>query len=145
MTAEQPMPGPRPVIVGVDGSPNSLAALRRAAVQAAERGTALEMIYAIPADTDLSAVGAGYVMLDAAGRCVGATGLCLHTAKHVVACGEPAEVLASRSRGAQLLVIGGRFHSEEGNLLGGDVVPYCLAHAACPVDICADQRTSVPA
>ena len=46
-------------------------------------------------------------------------------------------------RHAEVLVIGGRIHSEHGNLLGGDVVPYCLAHAACPVIICANQH--VPA
>jgi nucleotide-binding universal stress UspA family protein len=90
----------------VDGSPHSLAALRRGAVLAAQRGA----------------------------------GLHVHDARQLVVCGDPAEVLIQRSADAQVLVIGGRLNSAEGNLLGGDVVPYCLSHAVCPVDVCADQR-----
>lgn len=141
MTSVQARTGPPPVIVGVDGSPNSLAALRRAIVQAAERGTSLEMIYAVPSGADPAAICSGYTMLEAAARCVAAAGLCVHHAKRIVACGDPPEILVKRGVGAQLLVIGGWFHAEEGSLLGGDVVPYCLDHATCPVDICADQRT----
>lgn len=131
---------PGPVVVGVDGSPNSMAALHRAVVRAAERGADLEMIYVIGCDADPSAVSAGYAMLDAAARCVAAAGLCVHNAKPAVACGDPAEILVKRSVGAQLLIIGGWDHSGRGNLLGGDVVPYCLGRAACPVCVCADQR-----
>jgi nucleotide-binding universal stress UspA family protein len=135
---------PGQVVVGVDGSPNSMEALRHALKRAADRGTGVEMIYVIPADAELAAVTAGYAMLDAAARCVAASGLCVHNTKQTVVCGDPGEVLVKRSVGAQLLLIGGRFHSGYGgNLLGGDVVPYVLGHAACPVDICADQR--VPA
>jgi nucleotide-binding universal stress UspA family protein len=54
--------------------------------------------------------------------------------------GDPAKTLVRFSAGAELLVIGGRSHSERGNLLGGDVVHHCLSHADCPVDVCADQR-----
>lgn len=137
---------PGQVIVGVDGSPNSMAALRRAIVQASERGAGLEMIYVIPWEADLATVAAGYAMLEVAARCMAAAGLCVHNARRTVQCGDPAEVLVERSAGAQLLVIGGRFHSETGgNLLGGDVVPYAFGHAACPVDICADQHTAAQA
>jgi nucleotide-binding universal stress UspA family protein len=125
--------------VGVDGSPNSLAALRRGAILAAQRGTGLEMIHVIPPETDLSAVGRGYEMLAAATKCAAAAGLHVHDARQLVVCGNPAEALVQRSADAQVLVIGGRFNSAEGNLLGGDVAPYCLTHAARPVDVCADQ------
>ena len=140
MTAVQARTGRPPVVAGVDGSPNSLAALRRAIVQASERGTGLEMIYVVPGDAGPAAVSSGYAMLEAAARCVAAAGLCVHDAKRVVASGDPAEVLVKRSVGAQLLVIGGWLHAEHASLLGGDVVPYCLGYATCPVDICADQR-----
>lgn len=131
---------PGQVVVGVDGSPNSMEALRHALKRSAERGCAVEMIYVIPADAELAAVATGYAMLDAAGHCVAASGLCVHTAERTVVCGDPAEVLVKRSVGAQLLCIGGRFHSERsGDLPGDDVVPYVLEHAACTVDICADQ------
>jgi nucleotide-binding universal stress UspA family protein len=132
---------PGQVVVGVDGSPNSMEALRHALRRAAERGTGVEMIYVIPADAGPAAVVAGYTMLGAAGRCVAAAGLCVHNMRQTVVCGDPAEVLVKRSVGAQMLVVGGRFHSENsGNLLGGDVLPYVLGHAVCPVDICANQR-----
>ncbi len=133
---------PGPAVVGVDGSSNSMAALRRAVLQASERGADLEMIYVIPGDAVPAAVSAGYAMLDAAARCVAAAGLCVHNAKRTVACGDPAEILVKRSVGAQLLIIGGWDHSGHGNLLGGDVVPYCLGRAACPVTVCADQHES---
>ena len=131
---------PGPVVVGVDGSPNSMAALRRAVLKAAERGADVEMIYVIGCDADPAAVSAGYAMLDAAARCVAAAGLCVHNAKQTVACGDPAEILVKHSVRAQLLIIGGCDHSGQGNLLGGDVVPYCLGRSACPVIVCADQH-----
>lgn len=130
---------PRPVVVGVDGSPNSMAALRRAIIEASERGADLEIIYVVPCDTDPEAASASYAMLGAAARCVAAAGLCVHHAKRTVACGDPAEVLVKYSVGAQLLIIGGRDHSGHGDLLGGDVVSYCLGRADCPVHVCADQ------
>ena len=61
--------------------------------------------------------------------------------RYTVECGDPAEILVQRSAGAELLVIGTRCHSRHGHLLGGDVVPYCLGRAACPVDICAGRLT----
>ena len=64
-------------------------------------------------------------------------------ARLVVEPGEPAAVLVRLSASAELLVIGARAHSEEGNLLGGVTVPRCLDRAWCPVDICADQAAHV--
>jgi nucleotide-binding universal stress UspA family protein len=128
----------RHVVVGVDGSPNSLAALRRAAGQACQRGAGIEIVYVIPAGSEPAAASAGYAMLAMAERCVAPEGFHVPS-RRTVDLGDPAEVLAHRSAGAELLVIGGRFHSGHGNLLGGDVVPYCLNHSSCQVDICADQ------
>ena len=105
MTAVQGTGPPRPV--GVDGSPDSLAALRRAIVQAAGRGASVEMVYVTPSEADPAAVSAGYAMLDAAARCMTAAGLCVRNARQTVACGDPAEILVMRSLGAQLLIIGG--------------------------------------
>jgi nucleotide-binding universal stress UspA family protein len=134
--------GPRGrVVAGVDGTPNSLAALRRAVYQARHREAGLEIVYVIPAGANEAAEASGYEMLDIALRHVAPEGPG-QPAGRIVARGEPGEVLARLSAGAGLLVIGARIHSEYGNLLGGDVVPYCLARASCPVDICADQRAS---
>ncbi len=127
------------VVVGVDGSPSSLAALRRAAYQARNRGASLDIVFVIPAAANAAAEASGYEMLDLTVRNAAPHGLDA-PADRIVARGEPAEALVRLSAAAELLVIGARMHSEYGNLLGGDVVPYCLGHASCPVDICADQR-----
>jgi nucleotide-binding universal stress UspA family protein len=129
--------GRRYVVTGVDGTPNSLAALQRAARIARERGAELDAVYVLPPGSDPAQADAGYLMLHMAARCAATDGVVL---RPVVAAGDPAEVLIKRSMHAELLVIGGRCHSEHGNLLGGDVVPYCLSHAGCPVDVCADHR-----
>ncbi len=141
MISENPldMASKRLVVVGMDGSPNSLAALRRGVKEARQRSAGILLVHVIPADAPYQAVTRGYTMLDMAGRCEFPDGLdvplgCL------VDCGDPAEALIKRSIHAELLVIGGQIHSEEGSLLGGDVVPYCLRHASCPVVICADQH-----
>jgi nucleotide-binding universal stress UspA family protein len=134
--------GPDPssrVVVGVDGTPNSLAALRRAARQARDRGSCLDIVYVIPAGANAAAEASGYELLGMSVRHVAPRELD-GRADLIVARGEPAEELVRLSAQAELLVIGARIHSEYGNLLGGDVVPYCLSRASCPVDICADQR-----
>ena len=133
-------PGPRGrVVTGVDGTPNSLAALRQAVYQARTRGAGLEIVYVIPAGANEAAEASGYEMLDIALRHVAPEGPG-GPVDRVVVRGEPGEVLVRLSADADLLVIGARIHSEYGNLLGGDVAPYCLARASCRVDICADQR-----
>jgi nucleotide-binding universal stress UspA family protein len=58
-----PGPGAR-VVVGVDGTPSSLAALRRAACQARNRGASLDIVYVIPAGPNGAAEASGYEMLE---------------------------------------------------------------------------------
>ena len=132
----------RRIVVGVDGSPNSVAALRRAAAQADLRHAELELVYVVAPGAGPLAIKAGTQQLtDVVGRAFpdgpGAP------ARLVVESGEPAAVLVRLSASAELLVIGARAHSEEGNLLGGVTVPRCLDRAFCPVDICADQAAHV--
>ena len=129
----------RCIVVGVDGSPNSLAALQRAACLGRERSAGLAIVYVIPADSSPAAETSGYELLGMSVGSIAPHGLGV-PADRVVARGDPARKLVELSAAAELLVIGGRIHCEHGNLLGGDVVPYCLAHANCPVAICAGQR-----
>jgi nucleotide-binding universal stress UspA family protein len=133
------MAAPRLVVVGVDGSPNSLAALRRAGHEARERGAGLLLVHVVPAHAHHSAVTRGYRMLEMAVRYEFPDGLAVPLAS-VVDCGDPAHRLVKRCAHAELLVVGGRIHSEHGNLLGGDVVPYCMRQAPCPLVVCADHR-----
>jgi nucleotide-binding universal stress UspA family protein len=123
----------------VDGLPNSLEALRYAAGQAYQRGVGIEIVHVIPAGSEPAAVSAGYAAIAMAVRCAAPRGLRV-ASDWVVDLGDPGDVLARRSDGAELLVIGGRFPSAQGNLLDGEVVSYCLDHARCGITICADMR-----
>jgi nucleotide-binding universal stress UspA family protein len=127
------------VVAGVDGSPNSLLALRRAVYAARLCGACAELVYVVPPDASPAARASGLSMLEMALRCEfpGGPGV---PVRYTVEGGDPAEILVKRSVGAELLIIGGRCDPRHGKLLRGDVVPYCLGHAACPLDICADQR-----
>jgi|HubBroStandDraft_4_1064222.scaffolds.fasta_scaffold844400_1 nucleotide-binding universal stress UspA family protein len=136
------MAGRRIVVVGLDGSPNSLAALHRAAHETRQREAGMLLVHVVPAHAHYDALTRGYRMLDMAVRCEFPDGPGVPFGC-VVEYGDPAEVLIKRCAHAELLVIGGRIHSEHGNLLGGDVVPHCLSRATCPVVVCADQH--VPA
>jgi nucleotide-binding universal stress UspA family protein len=129
----------RRIVAGVDGSPNSLLALRRAVYAARLCRACVELVRVLPSDAAPAAQMAGLAMLEMAIRCEfpGGPGV---PVRYTVECGDPAEILVKRSVGAELLVIGGRCHPSHGKLLGGDLVPYCLARVACPLDICADQR-----
>jgi nucleotide-binding universal stress UspA family protein len=133
---------PRRIVVGVDGSPNSVAALRRAVMQAAQRHAELELAYVVAPGAGPLALETGTQLLkDVVGRAFpGGPGV---PARLVVESGEPAAVLVRLSASAELLVIGARAHSGEGNLLGGVTVPRCMDRALCPVDICADQAAHV--
>jgi nucleotide-binding universal stress UspA family protein len=137
------------VVAGVDGSPNSAAALRRAIMEARRRGAELDIVYVLvsgPDDAaggiaDPAAVQHGHQVLAKMTSEVCGDGLDV-PARQRVEPGVPAKVLVAASEGAQLLVIGARAHSESGNLFGGDTVPYCLNHAPCRVDVCADYRAA---
>jgi nucleotide-binding universal stress UspA family protein len=135
------------VVVGVDGSPNSVAALRRAVMQAHRREAVVEVVHVVDGETD---PGARDTALDAGRRLI--AGVVAKTfpdgpqviVRARVECGEPAPVLVRASEGADLLVIGAREHSGYGNLFGGVTVPGCLDHARCPVDVCADHAECTP-
>lgn len=131
--------GRRRIAVGVDGSPNSLAALRCAIGEARHCHASLDVIYVVRGASDLSARRAGGAILDIALSEVAPCGLDVPSAR-IIAEGDPARVLVDYSEHCERLLIGGRVNSEQPNLLGGDVVPYCLSHAECPVEVCSDRR-----
>ena len=132
-------PGHR-IVVGVDGSPSSIAALRYAERLAealnvtAEAITTWEVMarpdYAAP-DVPSRLARARSILDDAVGEAFPAgvpEGLSMSTST-----GPPAERLIEQSEHAGMLVLGTRGHGGFAGLLLGSVSMECVAHARCPV------------
>lgn len=143
------------VVVGVDGSPSSRAALLAALSAAARRGADLDVVSAFPlvaggvpvAVADLDVVLAGTesrtraflveVMKEADGVDSVAT-------RVVVGAGAPAQVLIDASEGADLLVVGHRGRGTVRSALLGSVALHCITLARCPVEVVHPSRTGRP-
>lgn len=132
----------RRIVAGVDGTPNSLLALRRAVYAARMCHACVELVRVLPSDATPSTQTTGLAMLGMAIRCEFPAGPGVPVL-YTVECGDPAEILVKRSVGAELLIIGGPCHPAHGKFPGTDVASYCLARVACPLDICAGQRAPV--
>lgn len=139
------MPEHRSVVVGVDGSPNSMAALRRAAREALARHARLDVVHVLEADDGPAPrpVRAAREWLRLRRQVSGDIPRAQHLNTRLrVVHGAPGRALARAAEHAELLVIGARLHSEHGNPLGGDTVPVVREHARCPIVICADHTTA---
>lgn len=135
----------RGIIVGVDGSEQSLDALRWAAAEAALRSSRLHVVgtfttpimstgyeLAVPDPADLQAAAA--ITLDAAVDAVRAEGGLdgIEVETRAVE-GHAGERLIALSRDAELLVVGARGHGGFMGLLLGSVTTYVVNHAECPI------------
>lgn len=127
-----------PVVVGVDGSPPSLDAVRWAATEARRLGRDLLLLHAelpMPGNVDDSdgrlraALHARSCQWLQEARLV-APGVPTRFAVHV---GEPAEVLLTASGESSLLVLGSRGAGGFDALLAGSTVLSVAGHARCPV------------
>ena len=131
----------KPVIVGVDGSPNSLRALRWAAEYAQRVESPLEVVATWQAPVvygDMYVSAQDYAGLEEQAR----AGLAESVREalgedaqitEIVEQGHPSHVLVQASKDAQLLVVGSRgLGSFKGTLLG-TVSQHCITHARCPV------------
>jgi nucleotide-binding universal stress UspA family protein len=133
------------IVVGVDGSPESRAALRWAVAEARLRGARLEAVHVwsfpiVPGRE----LGPSYVIpieelredaketLDLVLAEEGVEGV---NVERAVVEGNPADVLVEAAREADLLVVGSRGHGGVAGLLLGSVSRQCAHHAACPVVI----------
>lgn len=139
------------VLVGVDGSPPSLAALDWAGAYAKVHGMGLHLVcaYSIPSFTaaaldggyaalDDSAIAEGArAVLDEALERVGPLGL---RATSVVATGDAAAVLVELSREAALVVVGTRGRGGFAERLLGTVSSALPAHAHCPTVVVPYRR-----
>ncbi|WP_131736281.1 universal stress protein [Actinomadura roseirufa] len=141
----QIVPEHRTVVVGVDGSPNSMAALRRAAREAHERHARLEVIRVLDPGhgTAPRVLRTAREWLELRELVADVVPREQHlTTRLRIVYGTPGETLAEAAAHAEVLVVGARAHSENGNLLGGDTVPEVRDRVRCSLVICADQTTA---
>ena len=148
LTQSQSGPAGR-IVVGVDGSVPSKAALGWAIRQAKFTGAVVEAVIAwhhparygypvaVPDDTDYSELAAK-VVADAIAEVAGPAGPVEIRPK--VAEGNPAAALLAASAGAELLVLGSRGHGGFVEALLGSVSQHCVHHANCPVVIIRDSN-----
>ena len=139
------------IVVGVDGSPQSILALRWAARIAASTGAAIDAVIAwhLP-------VGFGWTFaphnwhldLDAENALTAAVKQAFAAEpphlRLLAREGLPAKVLLDAAAGAQLLIVGSRGHGGFVGLLLGSVSAACAEHAPCPVLIVHDRPDDTP-
>jgi nucleotide-binding universal stress UspA family protein len=133
------------VVVGVDGSDNSIAALRWAGTYAAFTGSRIRAVtaweYPSYADTSGMATFPSLALLVESAQATVAEALVeakidddVEVVTDVVE-GHPARVLLDRSRDASLLVVGRRGHGGVIGFFTGSVATACANHSAVPVVI----------
>ena len=133
------------IVVGVDGSENSLDALRWAAEEARVRNALLRVVaifnapimstgYEVVAPDPSDLAAASNTMLDAAVDSVREEGGLegVHVATEVVE-GHAGERLIELSHEADMVVVGARGHGGFLGMVLGSVTGHVVNHAACPV------------
>jgi nucleotide-binding universal stress UspA family protein len=138
------------IVVGVNGTTGSNVAVDWAVREARLRSAAVHLVlvrdpavsrrapYARPAATGTGDADSGAARLaEAAGRAARQLAADRVTSELIV--GLPAQVLADRAAGAQLLVLGAR-PADDPNGLVGPVARACLRHSPCPVVVAAERQ-----
>jgi len=134
------------VVVGVDGSAESIGALKWAASYAAATGATVTAVLSwhYPAAVGIAPVGVapkavsdevrtqmeetlGKALIDVFGTSSP------ENVQTKLDYGHPAQVLIEESRQADLLVVGHRGHGAFTGMLVGSVSMHCVTNAACPV------------
>ncbi len=139
---------PEKIVVGIDGSPSSIDALRWAAAQASLTHGTLEVVvvwdwykspgWYTPVLAGLDPEGDAKRVLEKALTDVTSLWPDLSISSRVVE-GNPSPILSDASRNATLLVVGSRGHGEFTGMLIGSVSEYCTTHAHCPVLVYRDR------
>jgi nucleotide-binding universal stress UspA family protein len=139
------------IVVGVDGSDSSIAALGWACDLASRIGSAVEAVTtwqwpmslgpAIPFPADFDPAGDAQTMLGAIVQPEADRFPSLDLQMRIVE-GHAAEALVEASRHADLLVVGSRGHGAFSGMLIGSVSQHCAAHAVCPVVIYRDRHVT---
>ena len=134
------------IVVGVDGSPSSKAALGWAVQQTRLIGARVEAVTAwqfpayygwglLPDSADVESIARSMLEEAIAGAATLARGVEIQP---MVRPGNAAGVLLDRAKGAQLLVVGSRGHGGFTEALLGSVGQHCVHHATCPVVVIRD-------
>ena len=145
---DEPKPGRPRVVVGIDGSPSSIAAAEWAARQAELTDAVLEVVMAwelptsygmsLPIPSDWDPDHDTGVLLEKALEPVRDEYPDVEIEAAVVE-GHPSMILEKASNGADLLVVGSRGHGELTGMLLGSVSEHCVVHANCPVLVLRDR------
>jgi nucleotide-binding universal stress UspA family protein len=137
------------IVVGVDGSPSSIKALRWAVRQAKLTGAEVKAVtaWSFPVGYGMVPVGdegidfegdAGKILAEALAEVSGiAPGVAITSS---VVEGNAADVLLRETKGADLLVVGSRGHGGFAGILLGSVSQHCVQHAGCPVLVLRGDR-----
>ena len=145
----EPVDGVGPVVVGVDGSPTSEAALEFAFDEADRRRARLIAVHAwqdlvldpwFAPMIDWDVIAADERQLLAERLAGWGTKYPDVQVERVVVKDRPAHALQTRSVGAQLLVVGSRGRGGASGMLLGSVSQALLGHAECPVAIVRPAR-----
>jgi nucleotide-binding universal stress UspA family protein len=134
------------IVVGIDGSPQSQAALSWAIDEARLRGLGLRIIHAFPALMSYwgTTEHEYYPKVEAEARNWFEKALATAPpmddldVERTLVPGNPSEILVEASRGASLLVIGSRGSGAFRGVVMGSVSWHCAHQAHCPVLIVRD-------
>jgi len=136
------------IVVGVDGSDSSMAAVEWAAHQAELTGSTLEILmtwewptsygWSPPVSGEYDPAHDAATALAEAVKPVRASHPGVDMVSTIVE-GHPAPHLIEASKGADLLVVGSRGHGEFTGMLVGSVSEHCVANAHCPVVVVRDR------
>lgn len=143
------------ILVGIDGSESSRAALRFALAEARQRGTSVRAVgvWHVP----VTAYGSAFVppnlklredletaARDGLQRAIADTAAGDVEVETAVREGQPADVLLKEAQTAELLVVGSRGLGGFRGLLLGSVSQQCAHHAPCPLVIVPRARDLAP-
>jgi nucleotide-binding universal stress UspA family protein len=139
------------IVVGVDGSPGSRAALDHALRDAVRRDASVEVVAAFtPPEFWMPLAGPPKISLDdiregihrsAAETVRAVTGQLegvlpqMPPVTITAVTGSAVEALVDAAKGAELLVVGSRGHGGFSSMLLGSVSLQCVLHAPCPVTV----------
>ncbi|MFD5573864.1 universal stress protein [Streptomyces cadmiisoli] len=146
MRSTEPVPR---VVVGVDGSPSSYAALRWADRYARRVGGVVEAVHAWDTPSAIGwsgpAVDPAFDLEQARERFARELGSVFPDElpaglRQELVEGDPSEVLIRASQGAELLVVGSRGRGGFARAMLGSVSQRCAQHAACPVVVVRQEQ-----